>query len=35
MVARLDEVDRQEFEHTARMMIERHRTMFPEMHRGR
>jgi hypothetical protein len=32
MMARLDEVDRAEFEETARMMIERHKTMFPEMH---
>jgi hypothetical protein len=35
MIRRLDEADRQEFEETARMMIERHRTMFPEIHRGR
>jgi hypothetical protein len=32
MVARLDEADRAEFEQTARMMIERHETMFPKMH---
>jgi hypothetical protein len=32
MVVRLDEGDRAEFEQTARMMIERHETMFPEMH---
>jgi SEC-C motif len=34
MVARIAEADRAEWEQTARMMIERHRTMFPEMHRG-
>ncbi len=34
MVLRLDEADRAEFAETARMMIERHRTMFPEMHGG-
>jgi hypothetical protein len=34
MVARIGEADRAEFEETARMMIERHRTMFPEMHAG-
>jgi hypothetical protein len=33
MVARIAEADRAEWEQTARMMIERHRTMFPEMHR--
>jgi hypothetical protein len=33
MVGRIGEANRWEFEETARMMIERHRTMFPEMHR--
>jgi hypothetical protein len=32
MALRLDEADRPEFVRTARMMIERHRAMFPEMH---
>jgi hypothetical protein len=32
MVGRIGEADRTEFEETARMMIERHGTMFPEMH---
>ncbi len=32
MVARIGEAHRTEFEEVARMMIERHRTMFPEMH---
>ena len=35
MVRRLDEADRPEFQETARMMIERHRTMFPKMHEPR
>ena len=32
MALRLDEADRPEFVRTARMMIERHRAMFPGMH---
>jgi hypothetical protein len=32
MMLRLDEADRAEFDRTARMMIDRHREMFPEMH---
>ena len=32
MVARLDEADRAEFEYRPELMIERHETMFPEMH---
>jgi hypothetical protein len=35
MVQRMGRAERPEFEETARMMIERHRTMFPEMHRER
>jgi hypothetical protein len=33
MAARIGEADRAEWEQTARMMIDRHRTMFPQMHR--
>ena len=33
MVQRIDPGEREEFGQTARMMIERHREMFPEMHR--
>ena len=33
MAQRLAPADRGEFERTAHMMLERHRTMFPEMHR--
>jgi hypothetical protein len=32
MKQRISETERGEFERTARMMIERHRAMFPEMH---
>jgi hypothetical protein len=35
MALRLDEEERDEFAETAQMMIERHRMMFPEMHRAR
>jgi hypothetical protein len=35
MALRLDQSDRPEFEQTARMMVDRHRAMFPEMHGGR
>ncbi|MGD0677391.1 MAG: SEC-C metal-binding domain-containing protein [Polyangiaceae bacterium] len=31
----VDRAERSEFEGTARMMFERHRTMFPEMHRAK
>ncbi|MGD0678464.1 MAG: SEC-C metal-binding domain-containing protein [Polyangiaceae bacterium] len=35
IVLGVDEANRADFEKTARMMIERHMSMFPEMHRGR
>ncbi len=35
MTQRIDEAERAEFEQTARMMVERHRRMFPEMHESR
>ena len=35
MARQVDESERPEFEQTARMMIDRHRAMFPELHRGR
>jgi hypothetical protein len=35
MTQRIDEAERAEFDQTARMMLERHRRMFPEMHESR
>ena len=35
MKQRIDEAERAEFDQTARMMVERHRRMFPEMHESR
>ena len=35
MALQINEAERAEFERTARMMIDRHRAMFPEMHRAK